>query len=105
MNPSSPIVDKEQLNPFQDDVNYSDVIIVVEGRRLYLHSCILNKISSELKNMVLANLDEERMLRINVPDEIKLSVVINLLRFYYPMHNYDLENLIQPIDICGKCFF
>lgn len=88
--------------PFQDDTDISDVIIEVEGRRLYLHSLVLNKISSEFKDMILKNRDEEKVLRIDLSKEIKFSAMIDMFKFYYPIHNFDVKTLLRPIGITSK---
>lgn len=79
--------DKDR-NPFCEPDEFSDVCLVVEGKKLHVHKAILMQNSPVFERMFMADFEEKSAREIELPGKSH-DLVVKFLQQIYPVHTLD----------------
>ncbi|XP_070205766.1 pancreatic lipase-related protein 2-like [Littorina saxatilis] len=92
--------DVDSENPFNAPSCGSDVALVVEDKKLYVHKCVLSLHSPVFRAMFTSNFSEKDASEVPLPTK-KYDAVLNFLLHLYPV--YSLKN-IAAWWLSKKCY-
>ncbi|XP_025110754.1 BTB and MATH domain-containing protein 36-like [Pomacea canaliculata] len=97
---------QERLVKYEEKDEFSDIVLVVEGKRLHVNKTLLMMHSPEFKTMFTAYFREKDLQEIPLPEK-KVDLVVELLDQIYPgyttdkFHDETLRDLLQLADEYG----
>ena len=84
-------------NPFTSPSCESDVVLVVEGKKLFVHKSVLSIHSPVFRTMFTADFAEKDAKEIKLPGK-KYDAMVQFLLQMYPLHSYKHIKGTQPFS-------
>ena len=87
----------DSKNPFKCPTCESDVVLVVEGEKLFVHKSVLSLHSPVFRTMFTADFAEKDAKEIKLPGK-KYDAMVQFLLQMYPLHSYKHIKGTQPFS-------
>lgn len=92
----------DQENPFQNPFCQSDVVFIVEGQKLHVHTIVLSLYSPVFRAMFSREFAEKEACEIELKEEVKCEAMVQFLKMMYPVHSH--TPIASKLDkMCSLC--